>query len=497
MGAGHGGSLANEELKDDLERAIRLFRQVGLFDFSQRIAVVVEAAVLYALQKSIDPDIALRGQFVHVSDDFFLAPVSWIDRQNFVYTADGMIKSRRFGARRAKPLHFRAAVGRASDRLPNPKDKAALAVHDAATSKFIIRVFQVFDGTRNHPGADLLIDGARIADVGPGIEAEDAVILDLGRVTVLPGYIDIYSALPDGDAAAVGAQLLAYGVTTLVSDHVPAPSDSALWDSEESPGPRLLAASELGREATADQPVLVSIRRGDAAGGGQREAVQELQRRGIPVLAEHWTVGLSLGADLLLGADTLPSSPLGRRYLDMQIAIGSGPLTLVSGLADAGTPGLTQLLNSRQARLFGHRGSGVRRFAAVPQLGGKDTTIVLGSKPNGLPPGLALHAELRALAAAGLPPTQVLQAMGRSPAEVLGVQNDIGVIAKGAIADLVFVAGDPLSNISDTLNIVAVMRNGRFFSLVSLLERAQAQKGVGLFDKTRNLDELVVGTPQN
>ena len=39
-------------------------------------------------------------------------------------------------------------------------------------------------------------------------------------------------------------------------------------------------------------------------------------------------------------------------------------------------------------------------------------------------------------------------------------------------ADLVLLAGDPLNNVSDTLNIVAVVRNGRFYSLINLLERA-------------------------
>ncbi len=95
-----------------------------------------------------------------------------------------------------------------------------------------------------------------------------------------------------------------------------------------------------------------------------------------------------------------------------------------------------------------------------------------------MPPGLALHAELRALAAAGLPGDQVLQATGSAAAKILGLDNQIGRITPGAAADLVLVNGDPLSNAMDALSIVAVVRIGRFFSLVSLLERAKANAGV-------------------
>jgi hypothetical protein len=43
---------------------------------------------------------------------------------------------------------------------------------------------------------------------------------------------------------------------------------------------------------------------------------------------------------------------------------------------------------------------------------------------------------------------------------------------------MILVSGDPLNNVEDALNIVAVVRNGRFFSLVRLLEQANATSGV-------------------
>ncbi|MBT8080723.1 MAG: PD40 domain-containing protein [Gammaproteobacteria bacterium] len=405
-------------------------------------------------------------------EDFFLAPASWIDRHNFIYTADGMIKSRAFDSREARQLHFRAPVGRAGDRQARAVRRPALPLRDPPESKFIVRSGRVFDGWRYREGVDILVDGPRIVAVGHDLRDTDAVVLELGNVTILPGYIDIYASIPDGDLATLGARLLAYGVTTLVSDADSLPAEAALWDSEATPGPRLLRAADMGQAAADIDAVLVTVGSGGAANAGQRDAVRKLQSRGIPVLARNWALGLGLGADLLLGADTLPSSPGGKRYQDLLLATGSGPLTLVSGLADAGTPGLTQLFNSRQAQELGHRSPGKRRIAGAPRLFGQDSTIVAGSKPNGLPAGLALHAEILALGAAGLPGIQVMQAVGRAPATTLGLQDELGTVTPGALADLVMVTGDPLEAPQTASNIVGVMRNGRFFSLSGLLERA-------------------------
>jgi hypothetical protein len=167
----------------------------------------------------------------------------------------------------------------------------------------------------------------------------------------------------------------------------------------------------------------------------------------------------------------------------MKVAAGSSePVTIVSGLADAQTPGLAGLLASRQATLLGTPSEPVRRFSALPRLAGGRTTVVLGSKPNGLPAGIGLHAEFRALAAAGLTPEQALRAAGVNAASALGLGLQLGRIAVGSIADLVIVDGDPLADIDDALNVVGVVRNGRFFSTIGLIDRLGESGTVELFD---------------
>ena len=79
---------------------------------------------------------------------------------------------------------------------------------------------------------------------------------------------------------------------------------------------------------------------------------------------------------------------------------------------------------------------------------------------------------------AGLTPEQALRAAGVNAASALGVGLQLGRIAVGSAADLVIVDGDPLASIDDALNVVGVVRNGRFFSTIGLLDRVPTAQPV-------------------
>lgn len=415
-------------------------------------------------------------------EDFFVSAVSWFDRKQLIYTSDGVIKTRDFDDRKSRPVKFSAAVGNAASRIERASTKKELSLANTPSARIVIRAARLFEGTGSEyvRDIDVLIDGPRIAAIVARQEWPDATILNLGNVTVLPGFIDSYSSLAGRDQAIHGAELLSYGVTTLITSDQQQDFDPLLWESEETPGPRLLWAGSIARSKPAEnrQFQFVTIPSFGLTDADRRSAVLAWQAKGVPVLAESWSIGLGVGADLLLGVDSLPTSPQGRHYQDIQAATTAAPIALVSGLADAGTPGLSALFNSRQAKILQGRATASRRFSSTPDFSNAAPPIMLGSKPSGLPPGLALHAEMRALAATGMSGDEVLRATSANPASVLGLDSQIGRIAEGALADMVLVSGDPLARVADAMNIVAVVRNGRFYSLVSLLERASASIAV-------------------
>ena len=105
-------------------------------------------------------------------------------------------------------------------------------------------------------------------------------------------------------------------------------------------------------------------------------------------------------------------------------------------------------------------------FASVMALHKAGVDILAGcdvSEPlpilRGLAHGASLHHELQLLVAAGLRPINALRAATSTPARRFGL-TDRGRITPRARADLLLVDGDPTTNISDTLSIRAVWRQG-------------------------------------
>ena len=417
---------------------------------------------------------------------FSPSPVSWLDRSQHVYAADGAIKTRAFGDWRPRPLPFRAFVARPESRSPATVASHDLEIFNPPEERLVIRGARLFDGiwSSYRENMDVLIAGGKIIAVEPRRDWPDATVLDPGNVTIMPGLIDTWSNIPPGSQHRAGLTLLAYGITTIVSDQQIDSFEQAHWDTELTPGPRLLRALNLAGDTdidNADSIFLASI--SSLPANENADLVRSWQERGVPIVAENWNTHVSADADLLLGVESLPRHSQGDRYRQDRyggnnIAGSTQSVTVISGLADASTPGIDALLHCRQARELNQTAIPARRYPVTPQIFASSATILAGSKPNGLPAGMALHAELRALQAAGLSGEQVLHTAGKNPAKVLGIENQIGSITPGALADMILVSGDPLNNVEDALNIVAVVRNGRFFSLVRLLEQANATSGV-------------------
>ena len=62
---------------------------------------------------------------------------------------------------------------------------------------------------------------------------------------------------------------------------------------------------------------------------------------------------------------------------------------------------------------------------------------------------------------AGMPPLEIIRAVTTSAAQMLGWQDRIGSLEPGKLADLVAVAGDPLSDITELERVRFVMKDGQ------------------------------------
>jgi imidazolonepropionase-like amidohydrolase len=80
-------------------------------------------------------------------------------------------------------------------------------------------------------------------------------------------------------------------------------------------------------------------------------------------------------------------------------------------------------------------------------------------------PGFGLHQELALLVRAGLSPLDALRAATLEPARFLGIQDSLGTVEAGKLADLVLLAANPLDDIRHTTQITAVIANGRLFQV--------------------------------
>jgi imidazolonepropionase-like amidohydrolase len=87
--------------------------------------------------------------------------------------------------------------------------------------------------------------------------------------------------------------------------------------------------------------------------------------------------------------------------------------------------------------------------------------IVFGSDMGGIPWTEAIAPEFARRVDLGMPPADAIRSATSRAAEMLDLQGQIGVIAPGAYADLIAVAGDPLLDIKELEKVQFVMKDGK------------------------------------
>jgi imidazolonepropionase-like amidohydrolase len=106
--------------------------------------------------------------------------------------------------------------------------------------------------------------------------------------------------------------------------------------------------------------------------------------------------------------------------------------------------------------------------------------LVLGTDEpvyTNLLPGFAYHRELLAMTYAGLPPAAVLKAATINGARALGIEDRLGSIEAGKLADLYVVRGNPLDDIKTARNVRIVVKDGIAFDPTELLQSAEGKIG--------------------
>jgi Tol biopolymer transport system component len=96
-------------------------------------------------------------------------------------------------------------------------------------------------------------------------------------------------------------------------------------------------------------------------------------------------------------------------------------------------------------------------------------TILAGTDSPLDIPATSLHLNLRAQVKFGVPPWQALETATYLPAKAYALEKDLGTLEPGKLADLIIVAGDPLTDIKAAADVQCTMKNGVIHSVGEII----------------------------
>jgi hypothetical protein len=110
------------------------------------------------------------------------------------------------------------------------------------------------------------------------------------------------------------------------------------------------------------------------------------------------------------------------------------------------------------------RASFAKLVALVGELHKRHMIILAGTDGS----GFELIHELELYVQAGMTPAEALATATINPAKVFKLENETGSLAKGKLAELALIDGDPSKNIGDLRQVELVMRDGKIMDAQAL-----------------------------
>lgn len=391
------------------------------------------------------------------------------------------------------------------------------------TGTVTIHAGKVVTGTSDKPliDQDIVVEGNRIVAIRPhGSATPVGQVIDASTLTVMPGLMDMHEHLIKTYGASFGRLLLSWGVTTVRSPgNVPGDilEEREAIDAGQRPGPRMFVTGylidgkrtvwEMGTTVATTAEADRQVAQADALGYDmiktyvhtsepmRRYITQAAHKRGLSVSSHEIYPAATYGSDSVEHLDGngaargngAKATQLNFVYDDVaQVLAKSGmaitPTTslftpydeLIGDKAFTSTDprwGLQPVwVRSGPSMSFADPVAIANIRTSILKLHKAGVKIVAGTDSPFTPIGINTHNEIEQAAKAGLTPLEAIRTATAVPAELLGVAKDLGTVEVGKLADLVFVEGDPLTNVRDARNVRKVMKNGQLHEVSDLVD---------------------------